>query len=96
MLWLLLQTPYGQKFIWVCSRRLTRYLAVDRSYATVLPQMPSSRCCCLRRIAMMREGAFVINVSRGGLLDTDAAIDALESGQIGCLCVSAPAPLPRA
>ena len=38
------------------------------------------------RIAMMREGAFVINVSRGGLLDTEAAIDALERGQIGCLC----------
>ena len=34
---------------------------------------------------MMREGAFVINVSRGGLLDTDAAIDALERGRIGCL-----------
>jgi len=39
------------------------------------------------RIAMMREGAFLINVSRGGLLDTEAAIDALERGQIGCLCV---------
>ena len=30
----------------------------------------------------------MINVSRGGLLDTDAAIDALERGHIGCLCVS--------
>ncbi len=39
------------------------------------------------RIAMMKEGAFLINVSRGGLLDTEAAIDALERGQIGCLCV---------
>ena len=40
------------------------------------------------RIAMMREGAFLINVSRGGLLDTEAAIDALERGHIGCLCAS--------
>ena len=36
---------------------------------------------------MMKEGAYLINVSRGGLLDTEAAIDALERGQIGCLCV---------
>ena len=35
---------------------------------------------------MMKEGAFLINVSRGGLLDTEAAIDALERGHIGCLC----------
>ena len=33
----------------------------------------------------MREGASLINVSRGGLIDTEAAIDALESGQLGSL-----------
>lgn len=29
----------------------------------------------------------MINVSRGGLIDTDAAIDALESGQLGGLAM---------
>lgn len=33
----------------------------------------------------MREGALLLNVSRGGLVDTEAAIDALESGQLGSL-----------
>lgn len=27
----------------------------------------------------------MVNVSRGGLIDTEAAIDALESGQLGSL-----------
>ena len=33
----------------------------------------------------MMRGACIINVSRGGLIDTDAAIDALETGQLGGL-----------
>ena len=33
----------------------------------------------------MKAGAFLINVSRGGLIDTDAAIDALESGHLASL-----------
>lgn len=34
------------------------------------------------RIAEMRKGAIVINVSRGGLIDEDALAEALQSGQI--------------
>ena len=33
----------------------------------------------------MKPGATIINVSRGGLIDTEAAIDAIESGQLGGL-----------
>lgn len=34
------------------------------------------------RIALMRPGAFLINVSRGAVIDTTALIDALESGRL--------------
>jgi D-lactate dehydrogenase len=35
------------------------------------------------QFAMMKKGVLVINTGRGGLLDTDALADALESGQVG-------------
>lgn len=35
------------------------------------------------RIAQMKKGAYLINTARGELMDTDALIQALESGQIG-------------
>jgi D-specific alpha-keto acid dehydrogenase len=36
-----------------------------------------------RRIEQMRYGAFIVNTGRGSLLDTDALLPALESGQLG-------------
>ncbi|KAK9905506.1 hypothetical protein WJX75_001127 [Coccomyxa subellipsoidea] len=38
-------------------------------------------------IATMKRGAIIVNVSRGGLVDTDAATDALETGQLGGLAL---------
>lgn len=35
------------------------------------------------RIAMMKQGAFLLNVSRGGLVNSEELINALERGQIG-------------
>ena len=35
----------------------------------------------------MKRGAIIVNVSRGGLVDTDAATEALESGQLGGLAL---------
>jgi D-lactate dehydrogenase len=35
------------------------------------------------QIASMKTGALIINTSRGGLIDTDAMVDALESGKLG-------------
>lgn len=33
----------------------------------------------------MRKGTMLVNVSRGGLVESEALFDALESGQIGSL-----------
>ena len=41
----------------------------------------------VRSISTMKHGAIIVNVSRGGLLDTLAACDALESGQLGGLAL---------
>lgn len=35
----------------------------------------------------MQPGAIIVNVSRGGLVDVDAAMDALETGQLGGLAL---------
>ena len=48
-----------------------------------------------RRFALMKDGALLVNVARGGVVDTDALIAALHSGKItAALDVTDPEPLP--
>ena len=40
-----------------------------------------------RTLARLKRGALLINTSRGGLVDTEAAIEALKSGQLGGVAI---------
>lgn len=49
-----------------------------------IPLTPQTKHLLNReRLAAMKRGAFLINVSRGAVIDTNALIEALRSGQIG-------------
>jgi phosphoglycerate dehydrogenase-like enzyme len=50
------------------------------------------------QLAQMRDDAWLVNIGRGGLVDTDALVDALATGTIGgaALDVTDPEPLPPA
>jgi phosphoglycerate dehydrogenase-like enzyme len=47
-------------------------------------------------LALMRTGSYLVNVARGGVVETDALVDALERGHLAgaCLDVTDPEPLP--
>ena len=48
-----------------------------------------------RQLALMRQGALLVNAARGGIVQTDALVDALNSGRIrAALDVTDPEPLP--
>jgi phosphoglycerate dehydrogenase-like enzyme len=50
-----------------------------------------------RELDMMQNHAWIVNVARGSLIDTDALVEALAEGQIGgaALDVTDPEPLPE-
>jgi phosphoglycerate dehydrogenase-like enzyme len=63
----------------------------------ILPSTAESyRLIGARRLALMPQGALLVNAARGPVVDTDALVDALQSGRIrAALDVTDPEPLPE-
>ncbi|MDP4014501.1 MAG: 2-hydroxyacid dehydrogenase [Candidatus Nanopelagicales bacterium] len=63
-------------------------LARSDAVSLHVPLLPSTiHLMDAERIAMMKRGAILVNTSRGGLINTQAAIDALMSGQLSGLAI---------
>ncbi len=63
----------------------------------ILPSTAESRGLIGRReLSLMRQGALLVNAARGPVVDTDALVEALQSGKIrAALDVTDPEPLPE-
>jgi D-3-phosphoglycerate dehydrogenase len=63
---------------------LDKLLRESEALIVHIPLTPETRHLLNReRLASMKKGAFIVNVSRGSVIDTDALIEALRSGHIG-------------
>ena len=72
------------------DRKTVEFLPLDavlkQSDAVIvhIPLTPQTKHLLNReRLALMKKGALLINVSRGGVVDTEALIDSLQSGHLG-------------
>jgi phosphoglycerate dehydrogenase-like enzyme len=77
--------------------RLDEALALADIVALSVAYVPQTHhLLSAARLAAARPGALLLNVSRGGVVDTEALVDALESGRLGgaALDVTDPEPLP--
>jgi phosphoglycerate dehydrogenase-like enzyme len=63
----------------------------------ILPSTAEShRLIGARQLALLPQGALLVNAARGPVVDTDALVDALQSGKIrAALDVTDPEPLPE-
>ena len=81
----------------VGTERLAEALAGARAVVLMLALTPRTRKLIGRaELAAMERDAWLVNVARGAVVDTEALVDALRSGQIGgaALDVTDPEPLP--
>jgi phosphoglycerate dehydrogenase-like enzyme len=81
----------------VGTDRLAEALAGARAVVLMLALTPRTRKLIGRaELAAMERDAWLVNVARGPVVDTEALVDALRSGQIGgaALDVTDPEPLP--
>jgi len=74
--------------------KIGRYAGVDEIQADAdvislhVPLTPQTKHVVnARTIAKVKKGALLINTSRGGLVDTEAAIEGLKSGQLGGMAI---------
>lgn len=66
------------------------YVTMDKAIASAdilslhVPLLPSTRnLICSETLKKVKRGVVLVNVSRGGLVDTNALIDALLDGRVG-------------
>ena len=79
------------------TRQLTEALAGARAVVLTVALTPQTRGLIGRaELAAMDPGGWLVNVARGGVVDTEALVDALRASQIGgaALDVTDPEPLP--
>jgi len=81
------------------ARRVPIELLLSKSDLVVLtaPLTPETRHLIgARELERMKDSAYLVNIARGGLIDTEALVDALQRGVIGgaALDVTDPEPLP--
>ena len=79
------------------THRLTEALAGARAVVLTVALTPQTRGLIGRtELAAMDPGGWLVNVARGGVVDTEALVEALRTGQIGgaALDVTDPEPLP--
>jgi D-3-phosphoglycerate dehydrogenase len=63
---------------------LAELLETSTAVSIHAPLTPETRGLIgARELALLPDGAYVVNVSRGGLVDTGALLEALESGRLG-------------
>jgi phosphoglycerate dehydrogenase-like enzyme len=89
--------PVGGAELTVAADRLDEVLPDADFVVLAAPGGEASRHMIdARRIGLMRADAWLVNVGRGSLVDTDALVTALEAGRIGgaALDVTDPEPLP--
>jgi phosphoglycerate dehydrogenase-like enzyme len=97
----LVSDPYldadGAARIGVARRELDELLAVSDVVSLHAPALPATRHMIdARRLALMRDGATLINTARGSLVDQDALVAELASGRIDAVVdVTEPEVLPR-
>jgi D-3-phosphoglycerate dehydrogenase / 2-oxoglutarate reductase len=73
------KTEQGIEFV-----SLERLLRESDALIVHIPLTPETRHLLNReRLASVKKGAFIVNVSRGAVIDTNALIEALRSGHIG-------------
>jgi len=79
------------------TRQLTEALAGARAVVLTVALTPQTKGLIGRaELAAMEPDGWLVNVARGGVVDTEALVDALRTGQIGgaALDVTDPEPLP--
>ena len=88
--------PFGVREVWGVTR-LDDLLAVSDWFVVTAPRTDATRGMIGRReIERLKPGAHVIALSRGGIIDEEALVDGLRSGQVAgaALDVASKEPLP--